>query len=498
MILEFVQRALFTLIALLTTILAIQIFKNKENLKRLGLMVFGILLAFGMLELGLRIGNLIYTTTQQTRNLITGYAVSEGVYTILCLGESTTADFYGSSWPYELQKTLDKKNLTTKFRVINGGIGGANTAIILSKMEEYFERYEPQMVVSMMGINDKHINPVKLVYETTPQADLESFLSNFKIYKLFKLLSQAWLPKTNKTRIGKKDYIQIEQECTDCNNPKDYYFELIKNYLQLEDEQKAEETSEKLIQLDPTNIWIHKQLGWIYKKNNLYDFAEQMFEKAMYLQPNNPDISYELALIYRAKGKYQESEKIFLNLNEIHESIYNYKELGLVYLDWGKLEKSEEMFLKMIEMDPDNIGGYIFLGILYQRKGMPKKDIVEFYLKNGFVLNIQENTSTEEIIKYHYNVLFQLLKQRGIKYISMQYPLIEVDELRSLFDDAARQEIIFVSNKENFEEALEQFPYEYLFKDMFAGDFGHCTSEGNRLIAENLASVILKELNITN
>jgi hypothetical protein len=29
---------------------------------------------------------------------------------------------------------------------------------------------------------------------------------------------------------------------------------------------------------------------------------------------------------------------------------------------------------------------------------------------------------------------------------------------------------------------------------MFAGDFGHCTDKGNRLLAENIATVILKEV----
>ena len=34
--------------------------------------------------------------------------------------------------------------------------------------------------------------------------------------------------------------------------------------------------------------------------------------------------------------------------------------------------------------------------------------------------------------------------------------------------------------------------------DMFGGDFGHCTVKGNRLLAENVARVILKEIFDTN
>ena len=58
------------------------------------------------------------------------------------------------------------------------------------------------------------------------------------------------------------------------------------------------------------------------------------------------------------------------------------------------------------------------------------------------------------------------------------------------------EDIIFVSNEENFKETLKTAEYEEYFIDRFAGNFGHCTPKGNRLIAENLTNVILEELNI--
>ena len=39
---------------------------------------------------------------------------------------------------------------------------------------------------------------------------------------------------------------------------------------------------------------------------------------------------------------------------------------------------------------------------------------------------------------------------------------------------------------------MEGREYSKYFSDTFANDFGHCTREGNRLIAENLADTILK------
>lgn len=43
-------------------------------------------------------------------------------------------------------------------------------------------------------------------------------------------------------------------------------------------------------------------------------------------------------------------------------------------------------------------------------------------------------------------------------------------------------------------EYFNKASYKEYFGDMFAGDFGHCTKKGNRLLAENIANVILKEV----
>jgi ABC-type antimicrobial peptide transport system permease subunit len=53
--------------------------------------------------------------------------------------------------------------------------------------------------------------------------------------------------------------------------------------------------------------------------------------------------------------------------------------------------------------------------------------------------------------------------------------------------------IIFVDNEKIFREALRKTGYKEYFTDLFAGDFGHCTNKGKRLLAENIADVILRE-----
>jgi hypothetical protein len=51
-----------------------------------------------------------------------------------------------------------------------------------------------------------------------------------------------------------------------------------------------------------------------------------------------------------------------------------------------------------------------------------------------------------------------------------------------------------VDNENIFKDALQQATYSEYFIDMFAGDFGHCTEKGNKVLAENIVNVILKEV----
>ena len=76
--------------------------------------------------------------------------------------------------------------------------------------------------------------------------------------------------------------------------------------------------------------------------------------------------------------------------------------------------------------------------------------------------------------------------------VCVQYPLCSVEPLKKIFE--GQRGIIFVDNEKIFVEAVEKDGYKEYFKDIFGGIFGHCTEKGNRLLAKNIANVILKEV----
>jgi len=66
-----------------------------------------------------------------------------------------------------------------------------------------------------------------------------------------------------------------------------------------------------------------------------------------------------------------------------------------------------------------------------------------------------------------------------------------LEQLKELLE--GKTNIIFVDNEKVFKDALKKGKYQDYFIDSFAGDSGHCSIRGNRLLAENIANTIISE-----
>ncbi|MBR9679064.1 MAG: hypothetical protein GON13_02245 [Nanoarchaeota archaeon] len=359
----------------------------KELLKKTGLIFFSIILSFLILELTLFIGGLIININQQIENQITGYATHKNVYTILCLGESTTSHLPGNSWPSELYKILKEKNIT-EFRIINAGKVSVTTGMIISELDENIEKYNPDMVISMMGINDKllsQINPernLNLIYD-----DKKKFYEQLKTIKLIQYIIQALQNKYV------DNYIYLDKD-----------WETIRNITNPQN--------------DP-NVAIHSARIKIAK--NQFEDAEEILLQAWKITPDDKRLPYELAYVYAIN---------------------------------------------------------------------PKKKLISFLEDNDLPF-LPVNLLEQDILEYHYNTLHKKIQEKNIIYFAMQYPTLNIQEIKNYFTLEDQTKIIFISNKENFEEYLKQGKYDELFYDSFGKSFGHATKKGNIMIAENVAKIIL-------
>ena len=99
-----------------------------------------------------------------------------GSRTVLCLGDSNTFGIHlrsDAAYPGRLQQFLDRRE-DNDWRVVNGGFPGMNTPRIRASLGENLERYEPEVVVLLAGVNNLWSSAMTHLWETPdsePEAD---------------------------------------------------------------------------------------------------------------------------------------------------------------------------------------------------------------------------------------------------------------------------------------------------------------------------------------
>jgi len=126
------------------------------------------------------------------------------------------------------------------------------------------------------------------------------------------------------------------------------------------------------------------------------------------------------------------------------------------------------------------------LATLY--KGIGKYEAADEYYNKASKARIEYY---DPLTYRNYFKVKEILDRRKIKFVCVQYPMRSAEPLKKMFNGDS--EIIFVDNERIFKDALNKEDYKEYFFDNFGGDFGHCTAKGNRLLAENIANIIVKE-----
>jgi len=436
--------------------------KKTSLYQKISLILFGLFLTVVILEIILRIGGLTILSLQEHKNLQS--IKQKGSFRIMCLGESTTQNQY----PPYLEEILNKRDIGIKFSVIDKGIGGTNTLAILLHLEANLDKYQPDIVVTMMGINDCGSH---MPYEATSSSKIILIFRSLKSYKLIRLL---WLHIV--TRLKEKGFY-VQDINKQKNSPKETYKEPLQ-----------EPVPEKTLDSNPKNDSEYVKLGGLYKRQGKRTEAEQSFKKAIELNSNNDYAYTELGKLYKDQRKLTKAEqslKKAIELNPNNDCAY--KELGLTYRCQEKLTKAEQSLKKAIELNPDNDKLYRNLVTIYYEIG--NNELSDVYAKKADSIR---DKYCNFMTMNNYRKLKQIIDKRNVKLICVQYSVRNIESLKRLFGEGV-DGMIFVDNERIFKDAVRNECYKEYFRDMFGGDFGHCTEKGNRLLAENIANTILKE-----
>jgi tetratricopeptide (TPR) repeat protein len=234
---------------------------------------------------------------------------------------------------------------------------------------------------------------------------------------------------------------------------------------------------------------MHAALGALHRWVGNYDASRIHLLRALAIQPNQSQALYELLLWYRDRGDF---EKIFEVQRSISASsmqaldiykVVSQLVLAELYLREGNHDNAQETIRNGLEHLPDNDKLWGALGVIY----LDQKDAEQAeqcFLRAQEIRNALPNLFTRN----NYLFIEAVAAKHKIPLIAVQYPVRSIEDVKKQFLNP--NNVTFVSNEESFKKAIKQDGYFTYFNDMFGGDFGHCSSKGNALIAKAVSEAI--------
>ena len=361
------------------------------------LVLAGLLLGLILVEAGLRIagGVMQYMMNRENRITLDG----NGDIRILCLGESTTALGGLQSYPRQLENIIRERYPNLSISVINGGIPGINTSLIFSEIENNIGKYHPDIIITMMGINDGRLDLVDSGEKVV--GIIGRFFNNLRIWKLFtilrdritytegkdrarefrsprekKLLSDAQADPGSaekKRRLAdwylaqkRLDLAQIYYRDANKINPDDWKSELgiAFSHLQCGETDEALTAFRKALAKAEEPTMVLLEAGKLCREAGLYPLSEKIFENGLRLTPEYADIYLELDILllrreewaqadeYRSRGIMLAPEKEYEHLLRVGK---------LLRLIGGAWDLREQVFQRALEITPGDEQIYIIL-----------------------------------------------------------------------------------------------------------------------------------------
>ncbi|MDD4909343.1 MAG: tetratricopeptide repeat protein [Candidatus Omnitrophica bacterium] len=377
----------------------------RRSKERAASIAFGIVLFFLLLELGMRAGAALLAYSQEHRNIVS--LRQKHTCRIVCLGESTTAGgMY--SYPARLEEVLNNAGIGREFSVINKGVVGIDTSGILAGLDGVLDKYEPDIVIAMMGANDERPH---LLFHVDSGSTIVDLLAGLKTVKLARML---WFNINSRIRPPRAIRSATENSTV--------YFDLGQFYRDRREYVKAEEMFRAAAQENTADYRPYFELGCLYKKRGDFSGAAGMFKRAIELEPDNDRAYRGILAIYNELSLYGDGKEYLALLLEMKKRHYRPSAI--------------------ITLTPNN-----------------------------------------------YRKLKEALEKRGILLVCAQYPMRSIEPLEEIFGSG--EGVILVDNEKIFKDAVRSGGYDRYFTDTFGGDFGHCTAEGNLLLAKNIADVIM-------
>jgi lysophospholipase L1-like esterase len=482
--------------------------------KELLLAFLGVVMGIILVEAALRLAGFIFIRNTGKEQLVR----DADEYIILCVGDSFT---YGActslsqSYPRQLEELLNKNNHKKKFKVVNRGRAGNNTALTLNSLQESLKVITPDMVIVLAGTNYWNAwGYTDYLRRRGCLGEIYNFIHQLKFYKLMEILSVNLKNKLNKI------YVLAENEKRSPQAVSRVYPDTSKgtaDYLETNSETGKEICDEKPAINNQHDSIRYADLGEEYERLQDYGRAYDYYEKAVMMNPENEGylIKYTNAAFASHRRDMEKEGRFFIEcykkqpaLNPQHQGGL-YFTIGRFYQILLKDDKTAyDYYKKAVELCPDDFNHLA----LYAKTGLnmhpdDRSEIINFLsqlksdnqLVTDFIEKLKRGSKesvqiyeTAQSISSDIEKMHSLCKDKGIVMILQDYPdstgSIDINPL--LREIARKHRITFVDNRLIFSKLYtdNKTKEEYL-----AYDGAHPNAKGYAIIAKNIYNKIIEE-----
>jgi tetratricopeptide (TPR) repeat protein len=152
-------------------------------------------------------------------------------------------------------------------------------------------------------------------------------------------------------------------------SPKDlaaYHNTIVRMYDEAKLPDKAVESANRLVELDPNNAEAQFNLGYMQIKQKKFAEASNVFKKVIELDPGMEYAYLQLGYCYGQLKQFQNAVDVYKKLVEIMpKNTDAWMGIAIGYMQQKKWSPAVKPFEKVIELSPENGNAYYNLGICY-------------------------------------------------------------------------------------------------------------------------------------
>lgn len=438
----------------------------------------------------------------------------EGRRVVLAMGDSMTYGVgasRGMSYPDQLGSLLQAQD--PAFEVINGGLAGANTTMILSLLDDLLERLEPEVVTLLAGGTNK-VNFYGLnawLQRETAGARLQDALHHVRVWRMgtFFLHQVQGTPTLRRAVV----FDGLSAGITACmqwhrrqgHTLPDAFLEGV-DLLELGRYDEARQRMEGAMAHHPGDTSLPWGVATAHKGLRDDAGARSWFERCLAVDPRDPNCAYGIGELiiegtpqnWAGNPLLREAEGWFRRgADSSPEFAANWWGLGMVRMKSNDPQGAMDAFMKCIQADPNDSRCYPNLVNQAQFTGR-RRDLVaaleavkdQSPAAADTLLALQYRRDDPAIAQWtraDLQVLVARARAAGARVVIQTYPY--ADTANALLLEVARAEGVPVVDQES--SFAEAFRSGMTSGDLFSADGHHCNDAGYGRMAANLAPAVV-------